>query len=165
MLWAHTRPWENINKVTRGGAFSLQELLVNMELYLHKHYQMQGAKCPADVEGASVYPNWRQLYLFYPPYESLGSTFLRGYISGMTSTALGPCFPATAACASLKIPLPRTMGKGPGEVWQPCQLTSTTTRYHRASSGSWAAKRIFRDEKVQSQINHHKSKEELWNHM
>lgn len=57
-------------------------------------------------------PNWRQLYLFYPPYESLGSTFLRGYISGMTSTALGPCFPA-AACASLKNTSAQDHGEGP----------------------------------------------------
>ena len=57
-------------------------------------------------------PSWRQLYLFYPPYESLGSTFLRGYISGMTSTPLGPCLPA-AACTSLKNTSAQDHGEGP----------------------------------------------------
>ena len=95
----------------------------------------------------SVYvPNWRQLYLFYPPYESLGSTFLRGYISGMTSTPLGPCFPA-AACTSLKNTSAQDYGEGP---WGKFATLPAYLYHHQVSQGSKGVmglqEGIFRDD-------------------
>lgn len=103
-----------------------------MELYLQKHYQMQGAKCPADVEGAGVRSK-RAAALLVLPYSQAPD----GSHSGMTATPPGPL--PTAACIPCPTRPKRSICPGPGgvalgQVGPIYPRTSTTSGSQRLAS-------------------------------
>lgn len=114
-----------------------------MELYLHKHYQMQGLNVLQMWKEPVYVPNWRRLYLFYPPYESLGSTFLRLHFwDDQHSTR--PLLPSCCLRQPQKYLCPRTWEERPwGKFDSLASPPLPPPGITGLPSGSWAARGDF----------------------